>query len=393
MSTLRANGCAIYVLIDALGWELLKDRPFLDDIFVERHRLQTVLGYSSAAIPSILSGRYPDEHGHWNLFYLSPETSPFRWARLLRPLPKPLVENRLTRKLVKEISRRLSGYTGYFSIYDYPVSRLPFFDLCERRDIYQPGGIESCPSLFDILTREGIRFECFTYHRYSDGAIFDAVTEQLQQSPAQVYFIYLCELDAYLHFHIGDTDGVAARLQWYEARLRRLYRAVVQRWGGDVRFFVFSDHGMTPVKQTYDLARDVEGLGLSVPDDFLPAYDSTMARFWIWNERAHERLTGLLANHPCGRILPEDELRKFHIFFEDGRYSHLVFLMHPGITITPSDMGQVRFGGMHGFHPSEPTSDAVLFSSVPLPSWPDHITGIHRLILDDLSISTSGEIS
>ena len=52
----RDDGITIYVLIDALGWELLRSRPFLDDILQERHRVETILGYSSGAIPTVLTG-------------------------------------------------------------------------------------------------------------------------------------------------------------------------------------------------------------------------------------------------------------------------------------------------------------------------------------------------
>src|SRR5262249_56163159 len=82
---------SIYVLVDALGWEIIRDRPFLDDLLEERRWLQTILGYSSGAIPTILSGRLPSQHGHWNLFYRSPATSPFRWPRPLPRLPPPLL--------------------------------------------------------------------------------------------------------------------------------------------------------------------------------------------------------------------------------------------------------------------------------------------------------------
>lgn len=379
-------GCAIYVLIDALGWELVRDRPFLDDLLVERRWLQTILGYSSGAIPSILSGRYPNEHGHWNLFYLSPETSPFRWVRHLRYLPPALVENRGARRAIRAISRRLSGYRGYFATYNFSVARLPFFDLCERRDIYQPGGLETCPSLFDVFIQAGIPYECFTYHRYNDAEILALVPERLRTSSARVYFLYLSELDAYLHFHIGDAGGVAERLRWYEAGLRRIYRAARDRWG-EARLYIFSDHGMTPVRWTHDLAGGVRRLGLSVPEDLLPVYDSTMARFWTWTDRAQRILADFLADQPCGRLLKDSELQQLGIWFPDGRYGHLVFLLHPGGIICPSDMGRIRFGGMHGYHPSEPTADAALLASVPVPKTIDHITGVHRLILDDLGIS------
>jgi hypothetical protein len=67
---------SIYVLVDALGWDVLRGRPFLDDLLVERRWLVTILGYSSGAIPTLLSGMTPSQHGHWNLFYRDPRARP-----------------------------------------------------------------------------------------------------------------------------------------------------------------------------------------------------------------------------------------------------------------------------------------------------------------------------
>jgi hypothetical protein len=376
----------IHVLVDALGWEVIKDRPFLDDILVDRRWLATILGYSSGAIPSLLSGRYPNQHGHWNLFHHAPARSPFRWTRALRAVPRPLVENPVTRRAVKRISRRLSGYGGYFSIYDYPVANLPYFDLTEKRNIYAPGGLD-CPSIFDDLERRGIRWECYNYHGHTDAEILALAPQRAAARDVRVLFLYLSGLDHYLHWNIHDPEGVARQVAWYEAGLRRVWQAAT-RAGRDVRMFVFSDHGMTPIRWTYDLARDVEPLGLRVPDDYLPAYDSTMARFWVWSDRARERLTALLAEHPCGQLLDRAELGRLGVWFDDDRYYHLLFLMKPGVLLCPSHMGSVRFAGMHGYHPSEPTADAVLLASVPVERSVDHITHVHRVLLDDLADTT-----
>src|ERR1017187_5467989 len=62
----------VFVLIDALGWEIIKDRPFLNDELPFRRPLETVLGYSSGAIPTILTGLHPAQTGHWNLYYTIP---------------------------------------------------------------------------------------------------------------------------------------------------------------------------------------------------------------------------------------------------------------------------------------------------------------------------------
>jgi hypothetical protein len=109
-----------------------------------------------------------------------------------------------------------------------------------------------------------------------------------------------------------------------------------------------------------------------------------MARFWVWSDRARTALTELLAEHPCGRLLAEAELRRLGVWFDDGRYYHLLFVLKPGVLLSPSDMGAIRFAGMHGYHPSEPTADAVLLSSVPLEKPVEHIVDVHDLLLADL---------
>ena len=52
----------LFIFIDACGWEIVKDDPFLKSIAPLRKRLRSVFGYSSACVPSILSGAWPDQH-------------------------------------------------------------------------------------------------------------------------------------------------------------------------------------------------------------------------------------------------------------------------------------------------------------------------------------------
>lgn len=375
------GGVSIYVLVDALGWDLLRDRPFLDDILPERRPLRTILGYSSGAIPTLLTGQRPNEHGHWNLFYRSPETSPFRWTAPLGRLPYALRENRIVRRAVNVISRRRSGYTGYFTMYNLPLDRARFYDICETADIYSPRGLAPSRSLFDAFVEQGIRYECYNYHRHSDAEILDLMPGRLAASACPVYFLYLSELDHYLHFNVGDAAGITARLGWYEERLRRIWQAAVAR--GNARLHLFSDHGMTPIAETRDVIRDVERLGLAIPGDYLPAYDSTMVRFWLFSGRAETRLREFLGSLPFGRLLTEVELKGLGLDFDDDRYGHLVFLMNSGVLICPSDMGWVRFAGMHGFHPDEPESTAVLLSTEPIDASVEHIADVHDVIVAD----------
>ena len=55
----EAMKASIFVLMDALGWEWIKEHPFLKEVAPYRRPLDSVLGFSTAAIPSILTGRFP----------------------------------------------------------------------------------------------------------------------------------------------------------------------------------------------------------------------------------------------------------------------------------------------------------------------------------------------
>ncbi|MGH9770928.1 MAG: hypothetical protein ACRD4Q_04415, partial [Candidatus Acidiferrales bacterium] len=99
----------IHVLIDALGWKFIEGRSFLSDVLFYRKPVRTVLGFSSGAIPTILTGLPPSQHNHWNLFYYDPKGSPYRWLRHFRFLPDSILDHRVTRKALKEMGKHLLG--------------------------------------------------------------------------------------------------------------------------------------------------------------------------------------------------------------------------------------------------------------------------------------------
>src|SRR6266404_7028708 len=139
---------AVFVLIDALGWHYLQGREFLNDLLPYRYPLQTVLGFSSGAIPTILTGTSPAEHGHWNLFYYDPKNSPFKWVQNFQFLPDRLLDNRISRRLIKEMGKR---FLRLGPLFDCAVSPrlLPWFNWVEKRNIYHRRGISGAASIFD----------------------------------------------------------------------------------------------------------------------------------------------------------------------------------------------------------------------------------------------------
>ena len=75
--------------VDALGWELFRKHPCFQDVTPHAYRQRTVLGYSCAAQPTILTGEMPSTHGHWGMFYRT-EHSQLASLRHMRLLPPAL---------------------------------------------------------------------------------------------------------------------------------------------------------------------------------------------------------------------------------------------------------------------------------------------------------------
>jgi hypothetical protein len=364
-SGVRKRPISVCVLIDALGWRILEHRQFLNDILAFRKPLRTVLGFSSGAIPSLLTGKPPSEHSHWNLFYFDPAHSPFAWLRGLHHFPDWLVNHRVSQKLIKEAGRRFFHMGPQFECYVKPTL-MPFFNWVERRCIYEPGGISGARSIFDDLSESGIPYRAYSYHHWNDDEILGEAEQDLNQSEAEVFFVYLCQLDAELHSFWAQPQRLQAMLEKYETKLRRLFQTAL-RLDPDASIAIFSDHGMAPVTDRFDLVKEIDALGWKMPDDFLAVYDSTMARFWFFNDHARRSTINCLQKQNCGRVLSDGELQELGIYFPDRRYGETIFLLNSGWMFYRSDFhsGNWLPTGMHGYHPDDPYSDAVFLSNRP----------------------------
>ena len=371
----------IFVLVDALGWLILDGHDFLQDSLPFRRPLRTVLGFSSGAIPTILTGLPPAQNGHWNLFYYDPKGSPFRWLKHLSFLPERIMNHRVTRKLLKEMGRHLLGLGPLFECCVSP-SLLPWFNWVEKKSIYERCGVSGAPSIFDELADQGIAYRVYSYHHGTDERIFRMAQGSILQGVASFYFLYLSEMDRFLHDHCTDGHGkLEERLDWYASNLRKVF-AAARDVDPEACLTVFSDHGMTPVQNHFDLVRHVKDCGFVMPDDYLAVYDSTMARFWFFNPEARRRILETLQTATCGRVLCDQELSSLGVLFPDRRYGEVVFLLHPGWLISASDFNGKGWMpvGMHGYHPDDPYSDGVFLSNREPFARVENIADVHQVM-------------
>src|ERR1044071_393703 len=131
----------LFIMVDACGWEIIKEDPFLQAVAPQRKRLESVFGYSSTCIPTILSGRWPVEHRNWCYFVYDPEQSPFKWLRPLRWLPKALTSRRRFRRWLSAGVKRRMNFQGYFDLYNIPFEHISMFDFSEKKSPLKPRGM------------------------------------------------------------------------------------------------------------------------------------------------------------------------------------------------------------------------------------------------------------
>lgn len=369
----------VVLLVDALGWELASRRTDFAAGLVHRRRLDTVLGFSTGALPTLFTGRSPSEHGRWVMYRRAAGAGVFRGFGAISLLPARIQRSwRFGQWLRNVVVSR--GARGYFSLYEVPRPLLASFDLVEKDDIFAPGGLP-VESLWDTLERRSIPWRGWNWRTPEDQALA-AVLERVAHGDERFLFCYSADLDAILHREGSRGPQVAPRLDRYSAWLGALEDAAARR-GERIGLYLLSDHGMVDVDRHADVMSAVARIGLRMPDQFLAFFDSSMARFWWRTEGARSRVHAALANFP-GRWLDGAALAAAGCGFADHAYGDEVFLLDPGVLLVPSFMGREPVAAMHGYDPAHPDMAALLWSNRPVPSEVRTLTDVRGFLESEL---------
>jgi hypothetical protein len=387
MAMLMKAVLPLFVFVDACGWEIIKNDAFANDFAPNRRKLDSVFGYSSACVPSILSGRWPDEHRNWCYFVHDPKNSPFKSLRWLRWLPSKITGRRIFRRWLSKFVKVQLSFRGYFDLYNIPFKHIAEYDFTEKKSPLQPGGMNVGPNIFDFLEHQKISYHVSAPQKTEEQNL-NALMSDIRRENIDFAFLYWPALDGLLHGVGNQSPLVPQKLREYEKWIRELL-AVAGEHYAEVRLYIFSDHGMANCDVLLDLKAKIEPLPLRLGKDYSVVYDSTMARFWFFNERARQEITAALKAIPQGRILPEAELKTLRAP-TDGYFGELIFLADEGVLIVPSHMGERPIRGMHGYHPSEKHSYAMLCANqAEIPEDIVGITDIYRLMTRDAEFAAA----
>jgi hypothetical protein len=362
----------IFLFIDALGWKIVNDHDFLADLLPYRKKIDMQFGYSSSAIPTILSGKTPAVHGHLGLFRFAPDASPFKFISRLSWLFKPAsFWNRgRVRHHLSKLLKKVYGFTGYFQLYRMPLWKLGYMDYCEKHDLFIADGMEKIANLHDTLSAKEVDFHISDWH-LSDKENYLAA-EKAVENGKKFLFVYTASFDGVMHNKINDITATENKLSEMRKQIESLYKKA-EMYAENVHFTIISDHGMTPLTSTVDIMSEIDKTELVFGRNYGACYDSTMARFYYLDEKSRNIIRKVMKEFP-GHFLTKDEEVKYKIYREDRIFGDEIFLLDAGIQIVPSDMGGVPLNGMHGFIPEDEYSFAAILSNEHLPENIKHVS-------------------
>jgi hypothetical protein len=370
----------LVVFVDALGPRQLARLAERQGALPHRASLEGVLGYSSGALPTVLTGARPARHGRMCLFTrrapdAEPLLAPLAWLGLL---PRVVHERPRVRSALARWLAQARGWTGYVQLGRVPPEAFHALDLPEREDLFTARAIGGAATfLADAreagLTVEAARWQLPERERWSD------VLTRIEQRPPDLAFLYATELDAMLHAGGNEAPGLEDALDRLAERILRA-RTAMSRGGAPLRTIVVGDHGMADVARVIDPRPALAELGTQA------FVDSTMLRVWGDARDLAAARRRLEARRWPGAYLDAAALAArgapVHAGHADG-----LWLLPEGTLFAPSYLGGV-VKGMHGYDVGSPSSQAGLMTDDPgLAASARDLTDVARTVRSGLGLT------
>lgn len=304
----------------------------------------------------IFSGLDGYDTGNFTAIGYLPENSPYKndeWALKWFELIKK-GSNRVYCRLFNSWRARNNKK---MAVYRIPVKSLSKFALTEDGD----KKLVPHRDIFQVLDEVGMTYtmEGFTSladlkHR-SRLTVVELANREIKKRTDFIP-LYIGETDSMGHIYGGDMVGMNFILQSVDSQLEEIYRKASS---AGYSFCVMGDHGMVPVTKRLDIISTIHDLDCKLHKDYEAFYDSTMARFWFYNNGAKELITNKLKAlySDYGFIVDKTNYQNFRIpldiYCEDGKpiYGEMVWCANPGIIISPDYFHSAKESenGMHGY--------------------------------------------
>lgn len=364
----------LIVCLDACRRDYLssKSTPYLHGLMDDAlfYDLETILAFPGIAA-TIYSGTYPDIHGVWTLFYYEPRSlykmlMPLtQIAALIDKIEAPKRHFRYGLAAFANLLRRSLGLSHPVSVYEIPADLLKYFDVSIRKCLYETNALP-VTTLFDLLYANGLRTLCIDWPlifvnglskisfslKHSDREEFEKARRALLGGNRfDVSLIQFHDLDKVTHEHGTGSPVTTEKVKELDYFLEKLVEGLSRKYE-KVTTIVYSDHGAVDVHRKLNVMELLDSCNLILKRDYLFFLDSTMARFWFFNEKARRAVTNILGDLDGGCLLTMKDKKDLRLPVANN-YGEEVLLADPRVQIYPNFyQGYAMAKGMHGYNPA-----------------------------------------
>lgn len=356
----------VLILLDAFRWDYISEEntPFLYGLAQESIYIQKLkAGVGFCERTEILTGMRPDKSLNFTAIGYKPQTSFYqRYKTILKILSlfdKPKRTRRRFRWLLNHIFRHLGAR---LLTYEIPLKLLSYWDLTEDKIDHRTHGVFHSESIFDIMRShdKDIFYDSFTALGMLPSRSDDDRIRMVLDNANLKYHLYLLfigEADSIGHYYGPNSEETRQVVSRIDKKIRAFVTSFRSMNNDNVSFVLLGDHGMVDVDCYLNVWDEVKQFtsryGFKEEKDYLMFLDSTLVRFWSFNDRATDLFQQMLCLPPfshLGRIIDEKMADKYHIPYGDQEYGHIIWWANPGVVIYPDFFHSVRpVKGMHGY--------------------------------------------
>ena len=349
----------VFVLVDALKSLYLceENMPFLYSLSKKGYYIKQIIPCSGFCERSeIFSGLDGYDTGNFTAIGYIPEESPYKNDGLFLSVLEGI--KKINQRVYYSVFHRWRvSHNKVMDGFRIPPKSLMHFALtedgnkmlvphreiihvlCEKNMSYT---LEGFTSLSDIRKRTNLTIKEIAEKEINNGTDFIP--------------LYIGETDSVGHRYGNAIDKIKPTLKAVDNVLKEIYN-IAERAG--YAFCVMGDHGMVPVTKKIDVMSLVNRTKCKLHKDYEVFYDSTMVRFWFYNETSKIIIYNLLEDNllEYGFIVDEANCANYRVpldlLSKDGKpiYGEMVWCANPGVLVSPDYFHSSidSENGMHGY--------------------------------------------
>lgn len=300
---------------------------------------------------TIFSGTWPRTHGVWTNFIAA--------NQFLSKIDSLMCSSfKIFDKLPNDRLRWDSRYLVYNWLRKpIPIpnlispSLLNFFEHKQEKPIYLDNALNNVPTIFEILKRNGKTVTFFKNSAFmNDKKITELLCNYFKNGKiSDLTYLKISSLDPIGHKYGPASKEILNAVRTIDNLLMKMVMGSLDL-EENITFLFFSDHGMVPVSKTINISELMRKTSLKIGTDFLMFLDSTMARFWAFNQKAHDVIKKLLLGIRYGHILSSSELQTMKLPVNRDEFGEMIFALDEGVMVHPDFFHKDNIKGMHGYY-------------------------------------------